>query len=116
MRHKLIEMNIDEKKSEILSYINRINLYDRTILEWVEKKKYYQGSWANRWMILSSDDVFLMSTENNSLSGRSNAIEVLGVPRIMKKKDGKGEYAFWGDTTIVALLSEWEDRNGEGSY
>jgi len=103
IRREFIQMDLDDIKEDILSYLVRIKVYDRNILEHNDNKGYYHGNWMGIWTMLSGDNADLMQ-----LGYRGHGLEVLGTPRVITKKGG-GLMCFWEDVTIVKELRSWED-------
>lgn len=104
LRNKFIHMDLSQDRTEILAYLNRTRVFERNVLEYNSDKDYYHGTWMGRWTVMSNDQSILMGKKYWGFG-----IEVLGHPRVMLKKDGKGEFCFWDDVTVVRILNEWED-------
>ena len=109
IRNQFIEMDLDAIKQDLLSYLVKIRVYDRNILEYNDRYNSYQGDWMGIWAVVSGDNKDLMN-----LGYRSEYLEVLGNPRVITKKDGK-LMCFWDDTTIVKELRGYEDLNSARS-
>lgn len=103
IRHDFITMDLNVVRPEILAYLNRTRVYERNVLEYNPDKHIYTGSWRGRWTILGSDQTTIMGQ-----NFWGYGVEVLGNPRVMKKKDGSGEFCFWDDATIVRILERWD--------
>lgn len=110
VRNRFVEMNLDAIKQDLLSYLVKIRVYERIVLEYKDFKDSYEGGWMGMWTVISNIDADLMR-----LDYRSPAIEVLGTPRVMAKKSGDGFICFWNDATIVKDLRGYEDLNAARS-